>query len=193
MSWPRRSPCGKAAGRPIPAVTPGPIATCSSTFSSAAWSSTRGCCSGWPGSGTPPDASSSARSAFVLAGQLSDEQYAVPSHPFTVALATRSLHAAQGCSWRAKPPAQKRDVVGLESARSIRVKRTGPGGATLVRSSCARVRARTVRHGVRHFFADFADPLASAFAAGFLAGAFFSSAFFFLAVSRASPIARFSS
>ncbi len=36
-----------------------------------------------------------ARSAFVLAGQLSDEQYAVPSHPFTVALATRSLRAAQ--------------------------------------------------------------------------------------------------
>ena len=36
-----------------------------------------------------------ARSAFVLAGQLSDEQYAVPSHPFTVALSTRSLHAAQ--------------------------------------------------------------------------------------------------
>ena len=27
-----------------------------------------------------------ARSAFALAGQLSDEQYAVPSHPFTVAL-----------------------------------------------------------------------------------------------------------
>jgi hypothetical protein len=36
-----------------------------------------------------------ARSAFALAGQLSDEQYAVPSHPFTVALATRSLRAAQ--------------------------------------------------------------------------------------------------
>jgi hypothetical protein len=36
-----------------------------------------------------------ARSAFALAGQLSDEQYAVPSHPFPVALATRSLQAAQ--------------------------------------------------------------------------------------------------
>jgi len=36
-----------------------------------------------------------ARSAFALAGQLSDDQYAVPSHPFTVALATRSLRAAQ--------------------------------------------------------------------------------------------------
>ena len=36
-----------------------------------------------------------ARSAFALAAQLSDEQYAVPSHPFTVALTTRSLLAAQ--------------------------------------------------------------------------------------------------
>jgi hypothetical protein len=36
-----------------------------------------------------------ARSAFALAAQISDEQYAVPSHPFTVALATRSLQAAQ--------------------------------------------------------------------------------------------------
>lgn len=35
------------------------------------------------------------RSAFALAAQLSDEQYAVPSHPFTVALTTRSLRAAQ--------------------------------------------------------------------------------------------------
>ena len=35
------------------------------------------------------------RSAFSLAGQLSDEQYEVPSHPFTVALTTRSLRAAQ--------------------------------------------------------------------------------------------------
>jgi hypothetical protein len=36
-----------------------------------------------------------ARSAFVLASQLADEQYAVPSHPFTAALTTRSLEAAQ--------------------------------------------------------------------------------------------------
>jgi hypothetical protein len=36
-----------------------------------------------------------ARSAFALAGELSDEQYSVPSHPFTVALTTRSLEAAQ--------------------------------------------------------------------------------------------------
>jgi hypothetical protein len=36
-----------------------------------------------------------ARSALALAYQLSDEQYAVPSHPFMVALATRSLSAAQ--------------------------------------------------------------------------------------------------
>jgi hypothetical protein len=35
------------------------------------------------------------RSALALAGQLSDEQYAVPSHPFTVELTTRSLRAAQ--------------------------------------------------------------------------------------------------
>ncbi|MDG3002727.1 hypothetical protein [Paludisphaera mucosa] len=33
--------------------------------------------------------------AGVLAGQLADPQYAVPSHPFTVALSTRSLHEAQ--------------------------------------------------------------------------------------------------
>jgi hypothetical protein len=36
-----------------------------------------------------------ARSALALACQLSDEQYAVPSHPFTVELTTRSLKAAQ--------------------------------------------------------------------------------------------------
>jgi len=34
-------------------------------------------------------------SAGVLAGQLADEQYAVPAHPFAVALTTRSLHEAQ--------------------------------------------------------------------------------------------------
>ena len=33
-----------------------------------------------------------------LATQLSDEQYAVPSHPFTVELTTRSLLAAQQIS-----------------------------------------------------------------------------------------------
>jgi hypothetical protein len=35
------------------------------------------------------------RSALALASQLSDEQYAVPSHPFAVELTTRSLKAAQ--------------------------------------------------------------------------------------------------
>jgi hypothetical protein len=35
------------------------------------------------------------RSAFALAAELSDEQNAVPSHPFTVILTTRSLRAAQ--------------------------------------------------------------------------------------------------
>ncbi len=45
----------------------------------------------WQGSGR----SELSRSAFVLACQLSDEQYEVPSHPFTIALSTRSLEAAQ--------------------------------------------------------------------------------------------------
>jgi hypothetical protein len=36
-----------------------------------------------------------ARSSLALAWQLSDPQHAVPSHPFTVALTTRSLVAAQ--------------------------------------------------------------------------------------------------
>ncbi|WP_165065929.1 hypothetical protein [Paludisphaera rhizosphaerae] len=36
-----------------------------------------------------------ASAAGVLSGQLADPQYAVPSHPFTVALSTRSLHEAQ--------------------------------------------------------------------------------------------------
>jgi hypothetical protein len=35
------------------------------------------------------------RSALALASQLLDEQYAVPSHPFTVELTTRSLQTAQ--------------------------------------------------------------------------------------------------
>ncbi len=38
-----------------------------------------------------------ARSALLLAWQLSDEQFAVPSHPFTVALTARSLDAARDC------------------------------------------------------------------------------------------------
>ena len=36
-----------------------------------------------------------ATAAGVLSSQLADPQYAVPSHPFTVALSTRSLHEAQ--------------------------------------------------------------------------------------------------
>jgi hypothetical protein len=43
------------------------------------------------------------RSAFALAGELSDEQHAVPSHPFTVSLTTRSLQAAQAELLRAAP------------------------------------------------------------------------------------------
>ena len=45
----------------------------------------------WRGSGREE----LSRSAFALAVQLSDEQYEVPSHPFTIALSTRSLLAAQ--------------------------------------------------------------------------------------------------
>jgi HEAT repeats len=45
----------------------------------------------WQGSGDP----SLARSSLALAWQLSDPQHAVPGHPFTVALTTRSLIAAQ--------------------------------------------------------------------------------------------------
>ena len=45
-----------------------------------------------------------ARSAFALACQLSDEQYEVPSHPFTVALSTRSLEAAQARLRTAEDP-----------------------------------------------------------------------------------------
>jgi hypothetical protein len=45
----------------------------------------------WRWSGQPE----LSRSAQVLADQLSDDQYAVPSHPFHVELTTRSLKAAQ--------------------------------------------------------------------------------------------------
>ena len=45
-----------------------------------------------------------ARSAFAMAGQLADEQYAVPSHPFTVALTTRSLREAQALSLSGDAP-----------------------------------------------------------------------------------------
>jgi hypothetical protein len=45
------------------------------------------------------------RSAFALAGELSEPQHAVPSHPFTVSLTTRSLRAAQAELRRA--PAQR--------------------------------------------------------------------------------------
>ncbi len=45
----------------------------------------------WQSSGDP----GLARSSLALAWQLSDPQHAVPGHPFTVALTTRSLIAAQ--------------------------------------------------------------------------------------------------
>ena len=45
----------------------------------------------WQASGDP----TLARSSLALAWQLSDPQHAVPGHPFTVALTTRSLFAAQ--------------------------------------------------------------------------------------------------
>ena len=45
----------------------------------------------WQASGDPE----LARSALALAWQLSDPQHAVPAHPFTVALTTRSLAAAR--------------------------------------------------------------------------------------------------
>src|SRR5262249_36980092 len=48
-----------------------------------------------------------ARSALALACQLSDEQYAVPSHPFTVALTTRSLEAAQAWLRSAQDPRRR--------------------------------------------------------------------------------------
>ena len=62
----------------------------------------------WHGSGRQE----LSRSAFALAGQLCDEQYEVPSNPFTVALSTRSLQAAQAKirttedSMRNPPPRQ---------------------------------------------------------------------------------------
>ena len=46
-------------------------------------------------------------SAATLASQLSDEQYAVPSHPFTVELTTRSLLAAQSRLRTADDPRPK--------------------------------------------------------------------------------------
>ena len=58
----------------------------------------------WQGSGRPE----LSRSAFALACQLSDEQYEVPSHPFTVALSTRSLQAAQDLIQTAEDPRQHR-------------------------------------------------------------------------------------
>jgi hypothetical protein len=50
-----------------------------------------------------------ARAARVLAGQLSDEQYAVPSHPFAVVLMARSLDAAGAeLGTRAEPRSDSR-------------------------------------------------------------------------------------
>jgi hypothetical protein len=44
------------------------------------------------------------RTALTLACQLTDEQFAVPSHPFTLELTTRSLKAAQGRLGSANDP-----------------------------------------------------------------------------------------
>lgn len=48
-----------------------------------------------------------ARAAFELASQLSDEQHVVPGHPFTVALTTRSLAAAQEALRRGDDPRRR--------------------------------------------------------------------------------------
>jgi len=48
------------------------------------------------------------RSALVLASQLSDEQYAVPSHPFTLMFTTRSLEEAQDRLRTAQDPRSHR-------------------------------------------------------------------------------------
>jgi hypothetical protein len=48
-----------------------------------------------------------AKSALGLASQLSDEQYAVPSHPFALELTTRSLKAAQSLLHTALDPRWK--------------------------------------------------------------------------------------
>lgn len=45
--------------------------------------------------------------AGVLSSQLADPQYAVPSHPFTVALSTRSLHEAQRRLGTAEDPRRR--------------------------------------------------------------------------------------
>ena len=50
------------------------------------------------------------RSALALASQLLDEQYAVPSHPFTVELTTRSLKAAQRRLFSAADPRTNRST-----------------------------------------------------------------------------------
>ena len=67
--------------------------TSSSTGSFSGWNCIAGCCSGCTGSGAVPTSLSSPGTARLLSWQLSDEQFAVPSHPFTVALTARSLDA----------------------------------------------------------------------------------------------------
>ena len=118
-----------------------------------------------------------ARSAFALACQLSDEQYAVPSHPFTVALSTRSLQAAQAAlsGPRRRPPITGR-VTSSAARRSAGRRDTAarnepdPGARLSSDRRATRVRARSIRHGDRYFFVDFAAPLASSLRGGFLAG-----------------------
>jgi hypothetical protein len=48
------------------------------------------------------------QSALALAVQLADEQHAVAGHPFTVALTTRSLAAAQAQLRAGRDPRPKR-------------------------------------------------------------------------------------
>ena len=74
-----------------PAAMPASTASSSSTGSSIGSNSTGGCSCGWPGSGNARDSTDLSTSALACASELSDEQYAVPSHPFTVELTTRSL------------------------------------------------------------------------------------------------------
>ena len=141
------------------------------------------------------------RLALALATQLSDEQYAVPSHPFARgAHNPKSARGSAPAAHRTGPALASRQtatVVGILTVRGLeRRKKTGAGAAALEMVTRPQLPVMLAILKNHHFLVGLAAPLAgaaAALAAGLPLAPFFSTAFFFLALSRASPIAQVSS
>ena len=124
--------CEKVRWRPTRTAIQGLSGSSSSTGSFIDWRLIGECCSGCTGSGAVPGSPSLPASAQILAWQLSDQQFAVPSHPFTVgAHGSKSGCSAATAGNRQRPQeVQRGERIGIRFRRGEMTtlsSRTGPG------------------------------------------------------------------